>query len=102
MLKDVFQPGLYYINPYEYRVEEVGVGINQVSFLKESHLRFPSEDAFEIELEATVEWELLPEHVAQVMAEFGRKEAIEEKVIVPQSRSIGRIEGRNTAPKNFS
>ena len=77
------------------------VGINQVSFLKESHLRFPSEDAFEIELEATVEWELLPEHVAQVMAEFGRKEAIEEKVIVPQSRSIGRIEGSKHGAKEF-
>ena len=101
VLKDVFQPGLYYINPYEYRVEEVEVGINQVSFLKESHLRFPSEDAFEIELEATVEWELLPEHVAQVMAEFGLKEAIEEKVIVPQSRSIGRIEGSKHGAKEF-
>jgi hypothetical protein len=99
--KDVLQPGLYYINPYEYRVEEVEVGINQVSFLKESHLRFPSEDAFEIELEASVEWELLPENVAQVMAEFGAKEAIEEKVIVPQSRSVGRIEGSKHGAKDF-
>jgi hypothetical protein len=101
VLKDVLQPGLYYINPYEFRVEEVEVGINQVSFLKGSHLRFPSEDAFEIELEATVEWELLPENVAQVMAEFGKKEAIEEKVMVPQSRSIGRIEGSKHGAKEF-
>jgi SPFH domain / Band 7 family len=101
VLQEVLQPGLYYINPYEYRVEEVEVGINQVSFLKESHLRFPSEDAFEIDLEATVEWELLPENVAQVMAEFGAKAAIEEKVIVPQSRSIGRIEGSKHGAKDF-
>jgi hypothetical protein len=99
--QDVLQPGLYYINPYEYKVAEVEVGINQVSFLQGSHLRFPSEDAFEIELEATVEWELLPENVAQVMAEFGAKEAIEEKVIVPQSRSIGRIEGSKHGAKEF-
>jgi hypothetical protein len=99
--KDVLQPGLYYINPYEYKVEEVEVGINQVSFLNESHLRFPSEDAFEIELEASVEWELLPENVAQVMAEFGAREAIEEKVIIPQSRSIGRIEGSKHGAKEF-
>jgi hypothetical protein len=101
VLKDVLQPGFYYLNPYEYKVEEVEVGINQVSFLKEFPLRFPSEDAFEIELEATVEWELLPENVAQVMAEFGKREAIEDKVIVPQSRSIGRIEGSKYGAKEF-
>jgi hypothetical protein len=101
VLKEVLQPGFYYLNPYEYKVEEVEVGINQVSFLKESPLRFPSEDAFEIELEATVEWELLPDNVAQVMAEFGKREAIEDKVIVPQSRSIGRIEGSKYGAKEF-
>ena len=101
MLKDVFQPGLYYINPYEYRVER-GRSRHQPGVVSQGVAPArPSEDAFEIELEATVEWELLPEHVAQVMAEFGLKEAIEEKVIVPQSRSIGRIEGSKHGAKEF-
>jgi hypothetical protein len=101
VLKDVLQPGLYYVNPHEYSVKEVEIGINQVSFRNDSRLRFPSEDAFEIELDATVEWELLPENVARVMAEFGDRTAIEEKVIVPQSRSIGRIQGSKSGAKEF-
>ncbi len=99
--QDVLQPGLYYINPYEYSVKEVEIGINQISFLKESRLRFPSEDAFEIQLDATVEWELIPENVARVMAEFGDRTAIEEKVIIPQSKSIGRIQGSKYGAKEF-
>lgn len=99
--EDVLQPGLYYINPYEYRVKEVEIGINQISFRNESRIRFPSEDAFEIQLDATVEWELLPENVAKVMAEFGERSAIEDKVIIPQSKSIGRIEGSKYGAKEF-
>ncbi len=30
--KDVLQPGLYYINPKEYKVDVLEIGINQVSF----------------------------------------------------------------------
>jgi len=101
VLRNVLQPGIYYLNPREYRVQEVEIGINQVSFLGDTGIRFPSKDAFNIEIEATVEWELLPEHVAQVMVEFGNKQAIEDKVIVPQSKSIGRIQGSNYGAKEF-
>lgn len=97
----VLQPGLYYLNPFAFRVQEVEVGINQVSFLDENQIRFPSRDAFNISLEATVEWELLPHNVARVLAEFGAKEAIEEKVIIPQSRSIGRLQGSSYVAKDF-
>ncbi|MBF0410024.1 MAG: hypothetical protein HQM10_21955 [Candidatus Riflebacteria bacterium] len=99
--KDVLQPGIYYLNPYEFTVNEVEIGIDQVSFLDENTIKFPSKDAFNISVEATVEWELLPEHVAEVMVRFGNKEAIEEKVIKPQSKSIGRLQGSNYGAKDF-
>lgn len=99
--RNVLQPGMYYLNPMEFHVTPVEVGINQVSFLDTNEIRFPSKDAFDIVIEATVEWELLPEHVAQVISEFGGKDAIEEKVIVPQSKSIGRIQGSSYGAKEF-
>ncbi|NLI76097.1 MAG: hypothetical protein GX442_06600 [Candidatus Riflebacteria bacterium] len=99
--RQILQPGLYYLNPLEFRVQEVEVGINQVSFTDTNQIRFPSKDAFSISVEATVEWELLPEHVAQVISEFGGKQAIEEKVIIPQSKSIGRIQGSSYGAKEF-
>jgi len=99
--REVLQPGLYYLNPYEYRVQEVEIGINQVNFLDAHQIKFPSKDAFDISLEATVEWELLPENVAHVISEFGAKAAIEDNVIAPQSKSIGRIQGSSYGAKDF-
>jgi hypothetical protein len=99
--RDVLQPGLYYLNPYAYRVREVEIGINQVSFLGQDQIAFPSADAFDIRLDATVEWELHPENVALVMAEFGDRSDIEAKVLRAQSRSIGRLEGSRYGAKDF-
>lgn len=99
--RDVLQPGLYYLNPYGVSVREVEVGINQVSFLGHDQIAFPSADAFDIRLDATVEWELHPENVALVMGEFGARQEIEQKVLIAQSRSIGRLEGSKYGAKEF-
>ena len=99
--EEVLQPGLYYINPRELRVREVEVGLNQVSFLDADQIRFPSEDAFDIRLDATVEWELHPEKVARVISEFGARTEIEDKVLIAQARSIGRLEGSRYKAKGF-
>jgi len=77
------------------------VGLNQVSFLGENRIDFPSKDAFDIHLDATVEWELHPANVAQVMAEFGARQEIEQKVLFAQARSIGRLEGSKYGAKDF-
>ena len=99
--KDVLQPGIYYLNPYEYRVREVEIGLNQVSLLGKDRITFPSKDAFEIALDATVEWELKPDKVAEVIDEFGARAEIEEKVLIAQSVSIGRLEGSGYGAKDF-
>ncbi|RMG09055.1 MAG: hypothetical protein D6731_20530 [Planctomycetota bacterium] len=101
ILKDVLQPGIYYLNPYEYKVDQVEVGLNQVSFLGRDQISFPSADAFDIALDATVEWELEPAKVPEVMDEFGARKEIEDKVLIAQSRSIGRLEGSRYGAKQF-
>ena len=101
MRRDVLEPGIYYLNPYAVKVDPIAIGISQVSFLDEHVIRFPSSDAFEIQLEASVEFELHPNAVADVMAEFGTPEAIKEKVIDPQSKSIGRLAGSRYGAKDF-
>jgi hypothetical protein len=99
--REVIPAGRYYVNPYELRIEEIEVGINQVSFLEDHRFSFPSQDAFPITLEATVEWELHPESVAPVMKEFGARSSIEEKIIIPQAKSIGRLAGSRYNAKDF-
>ena len=103
VLRDVLPPGLYYLNPFEYDVQTVEIGVNQISFLENDNaqIKFPSEDGFEIDIDATVEWELHPKHVADVMIEFGDRTAIEEKVIRPQSKSISRLQGSTYGAKDF-
>lgn len=33
VMRDIIQPGLYYINPYEFKVDVIEIGLNQVSIL---------------------------------------------------------------------
>lgn len=195
MVREILQPGMYYLNPVEYRVMAVEIGINQVTFAPPEYERyaqstiagsapaparsiaesappphltedvakrasatraaqmahwlttsysaqqkaeseriirenvanqlaqqgvevravareaakrtapaaitFPSKDGFMISLDATIEWELLPEDVAEVMAEFGDVAAVEDKIIIPQSQSIGRLQGSTFLAKDF-
>jgi hypothetical protein len=184
--RDILQPGIYYLNPYEVKVTAVEIGINQVTFApplqgdryarrtisspqpeapqqqeaqqyesqmdrrniefyrgsfsskqkakaqriidynkklqirqqgvevkkaervdEEEDMRtpdaitFPSSDAFNISLDATIEWELLPRYVPEVMEEFGDVAAIEDKIIIPQSQSIGRLQGSTFKAKDL-
>jgi len=191
--RDILQPGIYYLNPYEVKVTAVEIGINQVTFAppllgdryarrttspiradgQESNgylqqaiaqdkvmqrnqerqaeyynnsfssrqkaaaqkiirlndanqigqqgvvvkkaeqqskdssqsspdaITFPSSDAFNISLDATIEWELLPRYVPEVMEEFGDVAAIEDKIIIPQSQSIGRLQGSTFKAKDL-
>lgn len=187
--KEVLQPGLYYINPREYRVDIVEVGMNQISvigragsmvvtksqiannssnaaglkdiqrltlkkqqekrnnyvkdnfeqgFLQDtdleeiqtsqkkqarnsrpiigSHARrsddmsvfglnrfveFPSRDGFQILLDMTVEFELLPENISLIYMNYGDLPAVVDKIILPQILSISRLRGSSYQAKDF-
>ncbi|MCZ6691015.1 MAG: SPFH domain-containing protein [Planctomycetota bacterium] len=101
--RDVLQPGNYYINDGELAVQQVEIGVNQISFLEadKAQIEFPSVDGFTIDIDATVEWELHPRHVAKVMVEIGDRDAIEDRVIRPQSKSISRLQGSTYGAKDF-
>lgn len=173
--RDVLQPGLYYVNPKQYKVDVLEVGVNQVSllgrqggevltkrfsvddkqlaaadqlaqtllaeqqekrrgYLAESSLlglrsraappaerraigpaapgqtrsmvpaedavfvlnqfvSFPSRDGFEVSLDMTVEFELLPEKIAGIFRTYGDLPAVVEKAIMPQILSVSRLKG---------
>jgi regulator of protease activity HflC (stomatin/prohibitin superfamily) len=58
-----------------------------------SGIGFPSNDGFNIQLDFTAVWGVMPKDAADVVRTFGSKEAAEQKVIIPQSESISRISG---------
>jgi hypothetical protein len=188
--RDILQPGLYYINPKEYTVDMLEVGLNQVSLLGEKgseivtkrrittqnkatdelqsnilmeqrqkreeylersqsaapasmldarhaarksaagvmsakspppvsppkpmdkkdslatfaisqFVEFPSRDGFDISLDMTVEFELVPEAIASVFKTYGDLPAVVDKIILPQILSVSRLKGSAYRAKDF-
>ena len=111
---DVLPPGLYPINPREQQVDVVEIGYRETSIVveqqmvngqtvhdesgepvavPESGISFPSNDGFDIQLDFTAIWGIMPEQAADVVRTFGNVEQAEQKVILPQSESICRNSG---------
>ena len=93
VLKDILQPGIYYLNPYVHKVTIVQIGYNEISQLEtkiaQDTIRFPSNDGFTIEIEVTVVWGRHPEHAPEMIARFGDVTKIKQ-IIFSQIRSICR------------
>ena len=104
-LKEVLQPGLYYLNPHLIKVIEAEVGIFQTTFAADkaprpkgaagvkSPITFTSRDGFDITIDCTVEWEILPDDIPQLMAEYEDRVRIEENVVDLRTHAIGRDRG---------
>ncbi len=106
-LAKVLQPGIYYINPKEYEVIKVEVGIFQTTFHNagknqpDTAITFTSRGGFPISIDCTVEWEVLPEHMPTLVAEYGSRKEVEKKVIDVQAHAIGRDKGIDYGVQDF-
>jgi hypothetical protein len=96
--KNVLQPGIYYRNPNEWKIEEVWIGYNEITL---ENVTFPSKDGFTIQLDISVVWGLLPKDVPVIINRFGNTEEVIRKIIRPQIESICRIEGSKYGAKEF-
>ncbi len=96
--KKVLQPGMYYLNPREFKVDHVEIGYSQITM---EHVSFPSKDGFTIQLDISVVWGVQPKDVPLIINRFGNIEAVIDKIIRPQVESICRIEGSKYGAKDF-
>ncbi len=94
-------PGLEYYNPYLKQIEIVDVRSHKYDMLGADAIQFPSSDSFTIAIEGTIEWALRPEHVARVTVEYGNESDILNKIILPNARSISRIQGSKLSAREF-
>ncbi len=181
ILADILQPGLYYVNPRQFKVDILEIGVNQVSllgkggaavitkaqivtqnramdelqskvlmeqkdkraayfslagsrlsaappapqptvqegeapagymakmaqtehaatFVLNQFVEFPSRDGFEISLDMTVEFELLPDRIAWIFRSYGDLPAAVDKIIMPQILSISRLKGSAYGARDF-
>ncbi len=72
-----------------------------VAFGMNQFVQFPSIDGFQILLDMTVEFELLPENIARVYMLYGDLPAVVEKIILPQILSISRMKGSYYKARDF-
>lgn len=105
-LRDVLQPGVYFINPKLQKVTLVEIGFNEYSQMKVSEtenyrISFPSDTGYLIRLGVTVIWGVHPEHAAEIINEFGNVDRVLDKIISPQLRSICRNIGSTYAARDF-
>jgi regulator of protease activity HflC (stomatin/prohibitin superfamily) len=121
--KDVLQPGIYFLNPEEKRIDIVSIGYAETSLTVETQyqgadaakpasgdklgvstaddpiyqpgkgIEFPSSDGFPIHLDFTAIWGILPDQAPNVVRQFGTLKDVEHKVILPQIESICRLHG---------
>lgn len=56
-------------------------------------VEFPSRDGFEISLDMTVEFELMPDKVAGIYRDYGDMPAVVDKILMPQILSVSRLKG---------
>lgn len=105
-LRDVLQPGVYFINPKLQKVTLIEVGFNEYSQVKVSdtenyRIPFPSDTGYDIKVGVTVVWGIDPKHAAEIINEFGNIDRVLDKVISPQLRSIARNVGSTYTARDF-
>ena len=105
-LKDVLQPGVYFINPKLQKVTLIEIGFNEYSQIKVSEtvnyrIAFPSDTGFLIRVGVTVVWGIDPQHAAETINEFGNIDGVLDKIIGPQLRSICRNIGSTFSARDF-
>ncbi len=105
-LRDVLQPGVYFINPKLQKVTLIEIGFNEYSQIKVSdtenyRIPFPSDTGYDIKVGVTVVWGIDPAHAAEIINEFGNIDRVLDKVIGPQLRSIARNVGSTYAARDF-
>lgn len=72
-----------------------------VAFGLKRFVEFPSRDGFQILIDMTVEFELLPENISKIYMLYGDLPAVVDKIILPQILSISRIKGSSYGARDF-
>ncbi|MCA9101837.1 MAG: SPFH domain-containing protein [Pirellulales bacterium] len=113
--QEVYPPGIYPVNPQAMQVDVIEIGYTETSIatdttrdkegnivtdesgewlpLGDTGISFPSNDGFKIQMDFTAVWGVMPDQAADVVRTFGNIDAVEQKVIIPQSESICRNNG---------
>ncbi len=112
----VLPPGIYPINGKEQEVDIIEIGFREATVgvekkrsrdgslildksgepqIKDTSkgIHFPSNDGFQIHMDFTAIWGIMPSAAPKIIKTFGNIQAVEDKVVLPQIESICRNNG---------
>ena len=103
ILKDVLQPGIYYLNPRMVKVSIVPVGYDQIALDHDSGtgIRFYSYDGYLVEADFTVVWGRAPGDAPHIVANIGSAQKVEQNVIEPAMKAACQNEGAKYTAKEL-
>lgn len=113
--KHVLPPGIYPVNPNQVAIDIVEIGYRESTLsadmktdengrlvldesgeptpIPETGINFPSDDAFEVQMDFTAIWGIMPANASDIVDTFGNVQQVENKVVLPQAESICRNNG---------
>lgn len=94
ILKNVVQPGIYYVNPRAVKITIVPVGYDAISLEHpDSQIKFYSADGYLVEADFTVVWGRAPADAPNIVANIGSSDKVETNVIAPAMKAACQNEG---------
>lgn len=101
VVKDVLDPGTYYLNPYLVNVVEVNLQSQRFELSGDDAISFLTMDGFTVNVEGTIEFSLKRDSAALITHRIGDMEDVLKKIILPRARGFSRIEGSKQPAINF-
>ncbi|MBV8780822.1 MAG: hypothetical protein JO353_05430 [Phycisphaerae bacterium] len=95
ILKDVLQPGIYYLNPRMVQVTIVPVGYDEITLdhNKGTGIGFYSKDGYQVQADFTVVWGRSPADAPHIVANIGTIDRVRDNVIEPAMKAACQNEG---------
>jgi hypothetical protein len=107
ILRQVLQPGTYYLNTKEFEVIPCEVGIYQTTYRHDpseknsTAISFPARDGNTIRMDCTIEWEVKPADWPDLVAAYGDLAVVERNVVDQHAHKISRDRGFNYGAQDF-
>lgn len=107
ILRDVLQPGIYYLNPYAVKVSIVPIGYDEITLEHpDKSIRFYSRDGYLVEADFTVVWGRSPADAPHIVANIGLDERtgtdrVRTNVIEPAMKAACQNEGAKYGAKEL-
>jgi hypothetical protein len=88
VLRDVLQPGIYFLNPKMVKVTIAPVGYDAITLeAPRNPVNFFSSDGYLVEADFTVVWGRTPTDAPAIVASIGDTDQVEQKVIEPAMKA---------------